>query len=59
MQTPLTQVPLQGRLQPPQFAVLVIVSTHAFEQSICPAIEQPQTPALQTAPAGQALQPPQ
>jgi hypothetical protein len=59
VQTPLVQVPLQGRLQPPQFALLVIVSTQAFEQSIWPAIEQPQTPALQVAPAGQALQPPQ
>ena len=42
-----------------QRCLLVIVSTQAFEQSICPAIEQPHTPALQTAPAGQALQPPQ
>jgi hypothetical protein len=59
VQTPFEQVPLQTWLQPPQLAALVIVSTQAFEQSICPATEQPQLPALQTAPAGQALQPPQ
>ena len=37
----------------------MFVSTHALPHSICPATEQPQTPALQAAPAGQALQPPQ
>jgi hypothetical protein len=52
---PLTHWPLQAWLQPPQWAVLVIVSTHAFEQSIWPAVEQPHTPALQTDPAGHAL----
>jgi hypothetical protein len=31
------------------------VSTHAFEQSICPDVEQPHTPPLQTEPAGHAL----
>jgi hypothetical protein len=35
--------------------VLVIVSTHAFEQSIWAAAEQPHTPALHTEPAGHAL----
>jgi len=52
---PLTHMPLQARLQPPQWAVLVIVSTQAFAHSICPAVEQPQTPPLQTEPAGHAL----
>ena len=59
VQTPFAQVPLHGRLQPPQLAALVIVSTHALPHSIWPATEQLQAPALQTAPAGQALQPPQ
>jgi hypothetical protein len=52
---PLTHMPLQARLQPPQWAVLVIVSTQAFEHSICPAVEQPHAPPLQTDPAGHAL----
>jgi hypothetical protein len=42
-------------LQPPQCVLLVIVSTHAFEQSIWPAAEQPHEPPLQTEPAGQTL----
>src|SRR5437763_11729828 len=54
-QAPLTHMPLQAWLQPPQWAALVIVSTHAFEHSICPAAEHPQTPPLQTDPAGHAL----
>jgi hypothetical protein len=58
-QLPFVHVPLQAWLHPPQWALLVITSTHAFEQSICPADEQPQTPALQTAPSGHALHPPQ
>jgi hypothetical protein len=53
--SPFTHVPLQAWLQPPQCALLVIVSTHAFEHSICPAAEQPHTPPLQTEPAGHAL----
>jgi hypothetical protein len=52
---PFTHWPLQAWLQPPQCAALVIVSTHAFEQSICPDVEQPHTPPLQTEPAGHAL----
>jgi hypothetical protein len=54
-------IPLaQGRLQPPQFVLLLVVSTQALPHSIWPATEQPQTPLLQAlAPAGQALQPPQ
>lgn len=59
-QTPFEHVPEQGLLQPPQFALLVIVSTHALPQSICPAAAQPHVPPLQTEPAGQAMpQPPQ
>jgi hypothetical protein len=59
-QTPFEQVPEQGRLQPPQFALLVIVSMQAFPHSICPAAEQPHVPPLQTEPAGHAMpQPPQ
>ena len=47
-------------MQLPQFAVLVFVSTQADPHSICPATEQPQAPALQTAPGAQAIpQPPQ
>src|ERR1044072_7905835 len=57
---PLTHVPLQAWLQPPQLAALVILPTHALEQSIWPAAEQPHAPPLQTDPAGHALpQPPQ
>jgi hypothetical protein len=52
---PLMQVPVQARLQPPQWTLLVFVSTQAFPHSICPDAEQPQVPALQTEPAGHAL----
>jgi hypothetical protein len=57
---PFMHVPAHARPQPPQFALLVIVSTQAFPHSICPAAEQPHVPPLQTEPAGQAMpQPPQ
>jgi hypothetical protein len=62
MQEPFTQLPfVQGRLQPPQWELLVFVSTQLVPQSIWLAPpEQPQTPLLQAlAPVGQALQPPQ
>jgi hypothetical protein len=58
-QTPLVQVPLHGRSQPPQLVALVFVSTQALPHIIWPATAQVQTPALQVPPAGQALQPPQ
>jgi hypothetical protein len=58
-QLPFTHIPLQAWLHPPQWTLLFITSTQAFEQSIWPAAEQPQTPALQTAPSGHGLQPPQ
>jgi len=56
---PFVQVPLQALPHPPQFALLVLTSTQAFEHSIWPAVEQPHTPALHTAPSGHGLQPPQ
>jgi hypothetical protein len=62
MQAPFVQVcPLaQAWPQPPQFAMLVLVSTQAEPHSICPATEHPHVPALHAAPAGQVmLQPPQ
>jgi hypothetical protein len=60
MQLPFTQVPLQGRLQPPQLVLLVFVSMQAFPHSICPDAEQPHVPPLQTEPAGHWVpQPPQ
>jgi len=54
-------MPLEhGALQPPQWVLLVFVSTQELPHSIWPAPEQPQTPLLQAlAPVGQALQPPQ
>jgi hypothetical protein len=58
-QLPFTHMPLQAWLHPPQWTLLFITSTQAFEQSIWPAAEQPQTPALQTAPSGHGPQPPQ
>jgi hypothetical protein len=52
--------PVQGMLQPPQWVLLLLVSTQALPHNIRPATAQPQTPLLQaSAPAGQALQPPQ
>ena len=39
-------------MQPPQWTLLVFVSTQAFAHSIWPAIEHPQTPPLHTEPAG-------
>jgi len=62
MHVPFTQEPLvQGWLQPPQWVLLVFVSTQLEPHSIWLAPpEQPQTPLLQAlAPVGQALQPPQ
>jgi hypothetical protein len=60
MQTPLVQVPLQAWLHPPQWVLLLFVSTHALPQSIWPVPEHPHDPLLQAlAPAGQALHPPQ
>ena len=53
--TPLLQLPLQGWLQPPQFWRSDVTSMQALPQSICPEPEQPQAPALQTDPPGQAL----
>jgi hypothetical protein len=55
VQTPLLQPALQGWLQPPQFWTSDVTSMQAFPQSIWPEPEQPQAPALQTDPAGQAL----
>jgi len=52
---PFVQVPLQGRLQPPQWSLSLITSMHALPHSIWPAAEQPQTPPLHTDPAGHAL----
>jgi len=52
---PFVQVPVQGRLQPPQWSLSLITSMHALPHNICPAAEQPQTPPLQTDPAGHAL----
>jgi hypothetical protein len=60
MHWPFVHVPLHATPQPPQFVLLVSVSTHAPLHSICPATAQPQVPPLQAvAPVGQALQPPQ
>jgi hypothetical protein len=62
MQIPFVQLsPLaHAWLQPPQFAVLVLVSTQPDPHSICPATVQPHAPALQTAPGAQVVpQPPQ
>jgi hypothetical protein len=53
--TLLLQLPLQLWLQPPQFCASDVTSMQALPQSICPEPEQPQTPALHTDPAGQAL----
>jgi hypothetical protein len=61
VQRPPEQVmpPEHGALQPPQWVLLVFVSTQEVPHSIWPP-EQPQTPLLQAlAPVGQALQPPQ
>ena len=51
---PFMQVPLQGRLQPPQWVLLVFVSTHALLQSMRGIV---QTHALleHVAPDGQRL----
>ena len=60
MQTPPVQVPLQGWLQAPQCCRLVVMSTHkAGEPHIIWFGPQVQAPALQVAPAGQGVQPPQ
>jgi len=60
MQTPFVHVPLHATPQPPQFVLLLLVSTHAPLQSIWPAPAQPHVPLLQAvAPVGHALQPPQ
>jgi hypothetical protein len=62
MHCPPTQFmpPAQGRLQPPQWALLVLVSAHIVPHNIWLAPAQPQVPLTQAvAPAGQALQPPQ
>jgi hypothetical protein len=54
-QTPFVQVPLQGWLQAPQFCASDMTSTQAFPHSIWPDAEQPQTPPLQTDPAGHCV----
>jgi hypothetical protein len=60
MQTPLVQVPVQGWLHPPQCRALVVMSTHAAgDPQIIWFPPQLQTPALQVAPAGQGVHPPQ
>ena len=47
-------------MQPPQWVLLLVMSTQALPHSIRPAVAQPQTPLVQaSAPVGQALQPPQ
>jgi hypothetical protein len=57
--TPFVHAPLQARPQPPQFVALELTSTHADPQSIWFAPLQVQAPALQVAPAGQGVHPPQ
>ena len=60
MQTPFVHVPLHAWLQPPQWVLLVSVSTQPVPHIIWPATEQPQVPLVQAvAPLGHALQPPQ
>jgi len=54
LQLPFVQVPLQARLQPPQWALLVFVSTQVAPHSISGAV-QTQVLLLHVAPDGQAL----
>ena len=59
LHVPFAHVPAHGRLQPPQWLLLLFVSTHALPHSIWPAVGQTQLLFVHVAPAGQALQPPQ
>jgi len=59
MHTPVLQTPLQGLLHPPQWAVLVMVSTHCPPQNVKP-LGQMHMPFKHPAPSGHwTLQPPQ
>jgi hypothetical protein len=56
---PFVHVPVQVRPQPPQLALLLLVSTQELPHRVWPPL-QPQVPLLHAvAPVGQALQPPQ
>ena len=54
-QVPYVQVDEQGRLQPPQWVKLVLVSTQVEPQTICPCTGQLHDPLVHVAPVGQTL----